>query len=47
MLEEKLKERGAAIVQTSLKIEYGPTAAEKEECRKFGQRFAELCVAVP
>ncbi|MDT3426737.1 flavodoxin I [Paenibacillus forsythiae] len=45
-IEEKLKERGAAIVQASLKIEYGPTAVEKEECRKFGQRFAEACVAV-
>ncbi|NJJ37974.1 flavodoxin [Paenibacillus apii] len=46
LIEEKLKERGAAIVQPSLKIEYGPTSAEKDECRKFGQRFAELCLAV-
>lgn len=28
-IEEKLKERGAEIVQPSLKIEYGPNAAEK------------------
>ncbi|AKG35336.1 flavodoxin [Paenibacillus durus] len=46
LIEEKLKERGAVVVQTSLKIEYGPTAMEKEDCRKFGQRFAMACVGV-
>ncbi|WP_342480192.1 flavodoxin [Paenibacillus sp. FSL L8-0340] len=45
-IEEKLKERGAEIVQESLKIEYGPNAAEKEACRNFGRQFMETCAAV-
>jgi len=43
---EKLKERGAVILQDSLKIEYGPSAAEKEACRQFGRQFIEACLAV-
>ncbi|WP_379129434.1 flavodoxin [Paenibacillus sp. sgz500958] len=46
LIEQKLKERGAVITQESLKIEYGPTAPEKEECRRFGRQFIEACMAV-
>ncbi|KUP22960.1 flavodoxin [Paenibacillus sp. DMB5] len=46
LIEEKLKERGAKIVQESLKIEYGPNAAEKDSCRNFGRQFLETCAAV-
>lgn len=46
LIEAKLKERGAKVVQDSLKIEYGPSAAEKEQCRSFGETFARTCVAV-
>lgn len=45
-IEKKLKERGAEIVQASLKIEYGPNAAEKEDCRNFGRQFIGACAAV-
>lgn len=45
-IENKLKERGAEIVQASLKIEYGPNAAEKEDCRNFGRQFIGACAAV-
>ncbi|MNB68377.1 Flavodoxin [compost metagenome] len=46
LLEKKLTERGAELAQTGLKIEYGPTSAEKEECRRFGQRVSEACMPV-
>ncbi|ULO09405.1 flavodoxin [Paenibacillus sp. 19GGS1-52] len=46
LIEEKLKERGATILQESLKIEYGPSAPEKETCRQFGRQFIEACAAV-
>lgn len=46
VIEEKLKKRGAEIVQDSLKIEYGPNAAEKEACRQFGRQFIETCMGV-
>lgn len=46
IIESKLKELGAEIVQESLKIEYGPSSAEKDECRKFGSQFIEACTAV-
>lgn len=46
LIEEKLKERGAMILQESLKIEYGPSAPEKEACRQFGRKFIERCMAV-
>ena len=45
-IEEKLKERGANILQDSLKIEYGPSATEKEACRQFGRQFIKACMAV-
>ncbi|KGE17727.1 flavodoxin [Paenibacillus wynnii] len=45
-IEKKLKERGATILQESLKIEYGPTAPEKEACRQFGRQFIQACKAV-
>ncbi|ASA22828.1 flavodoxin [Paenibacillus donghaensis] len=45
-LEKKLQERGAVLVQESLKIEYGPNAAEKEACRMFGRMFIAACAAV-
>lgn len=46
LIVEKLKERGAIILQDSLKIEYGPNAAEKEACRQFGRQFIEACMVV-
>ena len=45
-IEEKLKERGAQILQDSLKIEYGPSTQEKEVCRQFGRQFINACLAV-
>ncbi|MFF2014439.1 MULTISPECIES: flavodoxin [Paenibacillus] len=45
-IEQKLKELGAEIVQESLKIEYGPSATEKDACRQFGRQFIEACAAV-
>ncbi|WP_150273714.1 flavodoxin [Paenibacillus tepidiphilus] len=45
-LAAKLQERGAVIVQDSLKVEYGPNAAEKELCRGFGRQFIETFAAV-
>lgn len=46
IIEGKLKERGAIVLQESLKIEYGPNAAEKDACRQFGRQFIEACMAV-
>ena len=43
-IEDKLKERGATILQESLKIEYGPNTHEKEACRQFGRTFIEACL---
>ncbi|THF81645.1 flavodoxin [Cohnella fermenti] len=39
VLEEKLRQRGATIVQDSLKIEYGPSREEQEQCREYGRKF--------
>ncbi|MBD7968127.1 flavodoxin [Paenibacillus gallinarum] len=38
--EAKVKERGAVIMESSLKIEYSPLDEEKNDCRAFGARFA-------
>ncbi|MFP4977917.1 flavodoxin [Paenibacillus sp. CN-4] len=46
LLEAKLSERGAELVQPGLRIEYGPNAQEKEDCRAFGRRFSEACQPV-
>ncbi|KAA9006315.1 flavodoxin [Paenibacillus spiritus] len=45
IIEAKLREKGAELVQESLKIEYGPNAEEKEGCRDYGRRFARRCMA--
>ncbi|HEY2493043.1 MAG TPA: flavodoxin [Paenibacillus sp.] len=46
VLENKLKECHAVVVQESLKIEYGPSKEEQDACRVFGKNFAEACMAV-
>ncbi|MFM9280252.1 flavodoxin [Paenibacillus jiagnxiensis] len=46
VLEQKLKERGALLVQDSLKIEFNPQDAEKETCREFGRRFLQTDITV-
>lgn len=46
LVETKVKERGAAIVQESLKIEFNPLDDEKESCRDYGRRFAQSTVGV-
>ncbi|MDO7904981.1 flavodoxin [Paenibacillus sp. JX-17] len=46
LVERKLRERGASIVQESLKIEFHPEGEEKERCRQFGRRAAELLAGV-
>lgn len=38
--EAKVKERGAVIIEPSLKIEYSPLDEEKNDCRTLGARFA-------
>ncbi|MCR8643238.1 flavodoxin [Paenibacillus sp. N1-5-1-14] len=39
ILIEKLRERGCEIVLEGLKVENGPTTAQKEQCKQFGSRF--------
>ncbi|MDP4096554.1 flavodoxin [Paenibacillus sp. P96] len=46
LLEQKLKDRGAVLVQDSLKIEYNPQDAEKEGCREFGRKFLQAGITV-
>jgi len=41
ILAEKLTELGADLVLEGLKIDLSPTAAEKEQCIKFGQSFVK------
>ncbi|WP_312473565.1 flavodoxin [Neobacillus sp.] len=41
ILTEKLAELGAEVVLDGIKIDLAPTAAEKEQCMKFGQSFME------
>ncbi|MWC27772.1 flavodoxin [Paenibacillus sp. MMS18-CY102] len=44
-LEQKLKDRGAAIAADSIKVELNPTNEETEQCRALGRRLAELAAA--
>lgn len=46
LLAEKLKERGAEIVQESLKIELNPSAEDKDACRNFGTQFVQAMVSI-
>ncbi|ANF97364.1 flavodoxin [Paenibacillus bovis] len=46
LLTDKLRERGAEIVQESLKIELNPSAEDKETCRSFGKQFASTAVSL-
>jgi flavodoxin I len=41
ILSEKLLELGAELIFDGLKIELSPNAVESEQCRQFGQSFAE------
>ncbi|WP_243387282.1 flavodoxin [Bacillus kexueae] len=41
LLEMKLRDRGATIVQQGLKIEFSPEGEEIEVCRMFGEQFAQ------
>lgn len=41
-IEAKLKELGAEIVAESLKVEYNPSDAEKEQCKELGRQVAGL-----
>ncbi|MBA9088169.1 flavodoxin I [Fontibacillus solani] len=38
-LEAKLQGWGAVIAQESLKVEFGPTKEEKQQCREFGEKM--------
>lgn len=44
-LEEKLKEKGAQIVQEGLRIENEPSPKEKEVCKEFGKAFVKAVLA--
>ncbi|SFF26621.1 flavodoxin I [Paenibacillus algorifonticola] len=41
-IEAKLRELGAEIVSESLKVEYNPSDAEKEQCKNLGKQVAGL-----
>lgn len=42
LIEERLRERGAKVVQEGLKIELAPTDEEIEKCQKFGEQFVQM-----
>lgn len=44
-LADKLKERGAKLVQEGLKVELNPSKADKGLCRKLGRLLADSCSA--
>lgn len=46
LVEEKVKERGAFVIQESLKIEFSPLEDEKENCRAYGRQFAQAGIGV-
>ncbi|MCC3381001.1 flavodoxin [Paenibacillus farraposensis] len=46
LVEEKVKERGAFVIQESLKIEFSPMEDEKENCRAYGRQFAQAGIGV-
>lgn len=46
ILEKKLVECNAQLVQEGLRIEMSPTNAEKPICKEFGARFAQHFVSV-
>ncbi|MUT65981.1 flavodoxin [Paenibacillus sp. NEAU-GSW1] len=45
LIEQKLRELGAEIVAEGLKVEYSPSAEEKEACRAFGRLAAKSVLA--
>lgn len=44
-VEEKLKERGAAILAPGFKVEFNPSDSEKDELRALGRQMAALPAA--
>jgi flavodoxin I len=46
ILEEKLVQMGAELVQEGLKIEMSPSDKEKEVCREFGRNFIDSLIPV-
>ncbi|RXT05239.1 flavodoxin [Ammoniphilus sp. CFH 90114] len=46
ILENKLQECGAELVQEGLKIEMSPTSAEEEQCKDFGRKFAAQLLSI-
>ncbi len=46
LLADKLKERGAELVQESLKIELNPSTEDKDVCRNFGKHFAGAVISI-
>jgi flavodoxin I len=46
LIAARLEERGAVLVAPGLKVEYGPGATEKEQCRALGQSVAAACAAL-
>ncbi|WP_134704646.1 flavodoxin [Ammoniphilus sp. YIM 78166] len=46
ILETKVKELGAELVQGGLKIEMSPYGPEVEECKNFGKRFASQFLGI-
>lgn len=41
ILVDKLKERGADVIQPGLKVELNPSKDEKEKCKQLGQELAQ------
>ncbi|MHB0880341.1 flavodoxin [Paenibacillus sp. SEL1] len=46
LVEKKVKERGASVIQESLKIEFNPLDDDKENCRAYGRQFAQAGIEV-
>lgn len=46
ILETKVKECGAELVQEGLKIEMSPYGPEVEDCKNFGKRFASQFLGI-
>ncbi|SDX57579.1 flavodoxin [Paenibacillus sp. CF384] len=46
ILMDKLKELGSEVVLEGLKIEFGPSPAEKEICKQFGRQFVRALAEV-
>lgn len=46
ILEKKVTELGAELVQEGLKIEMSPYGSEVEDCKNFGKRFASQFLGI-